>query len=356
MRSGLTRRPTAVYTRPMTRRFKVAVVGATGLVGREMLRTLEERAFPVSEIVPLASPRSAGMLVRFAGAEVEVRPVSEAAFEGVEVALFSAGAGPSREWCPVAAKAGALVVDNSSAWRMDPDVPLCVPEVNLDAARTRPKGIIANPNCSTIQLVVALKPLHDAAKITRIFVATYQAVSGAGASAVASLEAQQRQLAAGQPIERGALPGILAGNLLMSWKVDPATLYQEEELKMIYETRKIFGDDTIRVSPTTVRVPVVNGHSEAVTIETERAISPEQARALLALAPGVELMDDFAQGIYPQPRDASGKDAVLVGRIRDDLGRAPGAHGLSLWIVGDNLRKGAALNAVQIAEGLLLGR
>jgi aspartate-semialdehyde dehydrogenase len=340
----------------MTRRFKVAVVGATGLVGREMLSTLAQRGFPVGELVPLASPRSAGARLFFAGREVEVQPVSEAAFAGVDVALFSAGAGPSREWCPVAARAGAIVIDNSSAWRMDPEVPLCVPEVNLDAARDRPKGIVANPNCSTIQMLVALKPLHDAARITRIFVATYQAVSGAGLGAVQSLEAQTRQLAAGAPIERGALPGQLAGNLLMSWKVDAETLYQEEELKMIHETRKILGDETIRVSPTTVRVPVVNAHSEAVTIETERPLTPEQARELLAKAPGVTLMDDFAKGVYPQPRDASGKDDVFVGRIRDDLGRAPGTHGLSLWIVGDNLRKGAALNAVQIAEGLLLGR
>jgi aspartate-semialdehyde dehydrogenase len=334
----------------MAKRFKVAVVGATGLVGREMLRVLEQRAFPVGELVPLASPRSAGTELTFAGRAHRVQPVSEQAFAGVDLALFSAGAGPSRQWCPVAAAAGALVVDNSSAWRMDPDVPLCVPEVNLEAARAPKKGIVANPNCSTIQMLVALKPLHDEARLRRIVVATYQAVSGAGAGAVASLEAQTRALAEGRVPEPGALPGILAGNLLMSWKVDPETLYQEEELKMIHETRKILGDPTIRVSPTAVRVPVRNAHSEAVTIETERPLSAARARELLAKAPGVELMDDFARGVYPQPAHASGRDAVLVGRVREDLGN-PG--GLSLWIVGDNLRKGAALNAVQIAEALL---
>jgi aspartate-semialdehyde dehydrogenase len=335
----------------MSKRFKVAVVGATGLVGREMLRVLEQRRFPVGELVLLASPRSAGTELSFDGRVHRVQPVSEEAFTSVDLALFSAGAGPSRQWCPVAAAAGALVVDNSSAWRMDSDVPLCVPEVNLDAARAPKKGIVANPNCSTIQMVVALAPLHREARIRRIVVATYQAASGAGASAVASLEAQTRALVEGRTPEPGSLPGILAGNLLMSWKVDPETLYQEEELKMVHETRKILGDPSIRVSPTTVRVPVANAHSEAVTIETERPLTPARARELLAAAPGVELMDDFARGMYPQPSHASGRDAVLVGRIREDLGN-PG--GLALWIVADNLRKGAALNAVQIAEGLLL--
>src|SRR4051812_33567813 len=211
----------------------VAVVGATGLVGQEMLRTLEQRRFPVRELVPIASARSAGKSVRFAGRDVPVRAIHEDAFRGVELALFSAGASVSREWCPVAAKAGALVVDNSSAWRMDPQVPLCVPEVNLEAARNPPRGIIANPNCSTIQMVVALKPVHDAAKLKRIIVATYQAVSGAGATAVESLNAQTRALANGTAPEPGALGDVLAGNLLMRWKVDPATGYQEEELKLI---------------------------------------------------------------------------------------------------------------------------
>jgi len=282
----------------MANGLRVAVLGATGLVGREMLRVLEQRKVPVSELIPLASPRSAGKSIRFADEDVPVRVVSKEAFEGVQLALFSAGSGPSKEWAPIAAAAGALVVDNSSAWRMDPEVPLCVPEVNLEAARNRPKGIVANPNCSTIQMVVALKPLHDAAKITRIVVSTYQAVSGAGATAVDGLAAQTRDLAAGTDIGKHGLPGQLAGNLLMSWKVDAETLYQEEELKMVYETRKIFGDPSMRVSPTTVRVPVANGHSESIAIETEKPLTVAQARALLAAAPGVELVDDFAKGIY----------------------------------------------------------
>ncbi len=334
----------------MTATHRVAVVGATGLVGQEMIRVLEQRRFPVSELVALASPRSAGTFVRFAGARVEVAPVAKERFEGVRFALFSAGAAVAREWGPIAAAAGAIVIDNSSAFRMDRDVPLCVPEVNLAAARRPARGIIANPNCSTIQMVVALKPLHDEARIRRIIVSTYQAVSGAGARAVESFHAQTKAAAEGRPIENGALPGRLAGNLLVSWKPDPATGYCEEELKMIHETRKIFGDDTIRISPTTVRVPVETGHSESIAIETEQPLSVERARELLGSAPGVKLVDDFAHGVYPQPIDVAGGDAVLVGRIREDLGN-PG-KGLLLWVVGDNLRKGAALNAVQIAEGL----
>jgi aspartate-semialdehyde dehydrogenase len=318
-----------------------------------MVQILEERGFPVSELRPLASPRSAGKTVRAFGKDWPVMAVSAEAFDGVDVALFSAGSGPSREWAPIAAARGALVVDNSSAWRMDPDVPLCVPEVNLEAARAPRKGIVANPNCSTIQMLVALKPLHDEAKITRIVVSTYQAVSGAGLAAVEGLEAQHGDLASKREIAKHGLPGILAGNLLMSWKVDAESGYQEEELKMVHETRKILGDPSIRVSPTTVRVPVTNAHSESIAIETERPITAERARELLRQAPGVELMDDFVNGVYPQPSHASGKDATFVGRVREDLGN-PG--GLLLWVVADNLRKGAALNAVQIAEGLLLSR
>ena len=335
----------------MGKKFRVAVVGATGLVGREMLRVLEQRNFPVSELIPLASPRSAGLKLPFQGRDWEVKALSENAFEGVDLALFSAGTAPSKEYCPLAAKHGALVVDNSSAWRMDPDVPLCVPEVNLEAARNPKKGIIANPNCSTIQMLVALKPLHDEAGIERIVVSTYQAVSGAGASAVEGLHQQTGELAQGKAIERHGLPGQLAGNLLMSWKVDAATNYQEEELKMVHETRKIFGAPEMRISPTTVRVPVSNAHSESIAIETKRKISAERAKELLAKAPGVTLMDDFAKGIYPQPIHATGQDNVFVGRIREDIGHP---HGLLLWVVADNLRKGAALNAVQIAEGLLI--
>jgi aspartate-semialdehyde dehydrogenase len=233
---------------------------------------------------------------------------------------------------------------------MDPEVPLVVPEVNLEAARTRPKGIVANPNCSTIQMVVALKPIHDAAKIRRVIVSTYQAVSGAGAKAAEALRSQNRAAADGQPVEAGAIGARLSGNLLMTWKPEAGTGYSEEELKMVRETKKILADDSIRISPTTVRVPVDTAHSESVTLECERPISAAEVRRLLERAPGVELMDDFERGVYPQPVHAAGRDPVLVGRIRDDVGN-PG--GVQLWIVSDNLRKGAALNAVQIAEGLL---
>ncbi|MBW2463874.1 MAG: aspartate-semialdehyde dehydrogenase [Deltaproteobacteria bacterium] len=328
---------------------KVAVVGATGVVGQEMLRVLHERSFPVREVIAVASERSAGKTVTFGDQELTIRALSADVFEGVDIALFSIGAEISLEWSPVAAAAGAVVIDNSSAFRMDDDVPLVVPECNMDAAANRPRGIIANPNCSTIQMVVALQPLHDEAKIERVVVATYQAVSGAGAPAVACLDAQRRSLALGEPIDEGVLEGQLAGNLLMHWSCDEASGYQEEELKMVHETRKILGDPTIRVSPTAVRVPVATGHSEAITLETARPLTPERARELLEAAPGVEVVDDFAAGVYPTPLDCEGRDPVFVGRIRADVGN-PG--GLQLWVVSDNLRKGAALNAVQIAEGL----
>ncbi len=333
----------------------VAVVGATGVVGQAMLAILEERAFPVKRIVPIASARSAGAEVTFGGASHVVQALAPGVFADVDVALFSAGSGPSRQWRPLAAEAGALVIDNSSAWRMDPDVPLVVPEVNLAAAATRPKGIIANPNCSTIQLVVALKPIHDVARIRRVVVATYQAISGAGRPAMEAFEAQRRRVASGDAARADeaaepTLGGQLAGNLLMEWSRDAATGYQEEELKMVHETRKILGDEAIRVSPTAVRVPVLTGHSEAVSLELERPMEPEEARRLLAAAPGVEVVDDFEAGVYPEPIDCAGTDPVYVGRIRADLGH-PG--GLQLWVVSDNLRKGAALNAVQIAEGVL---
>ena len=332
--------------------FVVAVVGATGAVGREMLRTVEQRNFPVKSLVALASPRSAGTKLPFAGGEITVQALSPSAFAGVDVALFSAGATPSREWAPVAAAAGAIVIDNSSAWRMDPDVPLCVPEVNLDAARVRPRGIIANPNCSTIQMVVALKPLHDAARIKHIVVSTYQATSGKGQAAVEELWSQTRQLASGAAPTNTVFPGQIAMNLLCDWK-DGDGSYSEEELKMVNETRKILGDATIGVSPTTVRVPVVNGHSEAVHVQFHRPMSAAEAKSLLANAPGVKLVADaYAPGRHPQPAQTAGTDDVFVGRVRDDLA-VPGA--INLWVVADNLRKGAALNAVQIAERLLVG-
>ncbi len=329
--------------------YVVAVVGATGAVGREMLRTLEQRKFPVKKLVPLASARSSGQKQSFAGGEVTVETLGPKSFEGVDIALFSAGASVSREYGPIAAAAGAVVIDNSSAWRMDPDCPLVVPEVNLAAAHVRPKGIIANPNCSTIQMVVALKPLHDAARIKHIVVSTYQATSGKGHAAVTELEDQARAFAAGRPLEHKIFPGQIAFNVLCDWKAGEGD-YSEEEWKMVHETRKILGDQSIGVSPTTVRVPVVNGHSESVHVVFHRPMTAKEAKSLLAKAEGIVLMDaPYAPGNHPQPAEVAGTDPVYVGRVRDDLA-VPGA--VDMWIVADNLRKGAALNAVQIAERL----
>ncbi|HEY4121641.1 MAG TPA: aspartate-semialdehyde dehydrogenase [Byssovorax sp.] len=327
----------------------VAVVGATGVVGREMLRTLEQRRFPATKVIALASPRSVGLRLPFAGGEIVVAAATPEAFRGVDVALFSAGASASRELAPAAASHGAVVIDNSSAWRMDPDVPLVVPEVNMAAAAKRPRGIIANPNCSTIQLVVALKPLHDAARVRHVVVSTYQAASGKGNAAVEELLAQVRDAAAGRAPTGKVFPASLAMNVLMDWKAGVGD-YSEEELKMVHETRKILGDDEIGVSPTTVRVPVVTGHSESVHVQFARPMTADEAKRLLKAAPGVELDDaPYAPGRHPQPLASAGTDAVFVGRVRDDLA-VKGA--LNLWIVADNLRKGAALNAVQIAERL----
>jgi aspartate-semialdehyde dehydrogenase len=330
--------------------FVVAVVGATGAVGREMLKVLEQRAFPARKVVALASKRSAGQKLPYAGGEVTVEELTSASFRGVQIALFSAGASVSREYGPIAAAAGAVMVDNSSAWRMDSQVPLVVPEVNMEAARQRPRGIIANPNCSTIQMVVALKPLHDAAKLRHIVVSTYQATSGKGHAAVEELMAQTRAVVEGREPEAKVFPGPIAFNVLCDWKAGEAD-YSEEEWKMVHETRKILGDETIGVSPTTVRVPVVNGHSEAVHVQFHRPMKADEAKRLLRSAPGVVLMEEaYAPGRHPQPAHASGKDAVFVGRVRDDLA-VPGA--IDMFVVSDNLRKGAALNAVQIAEKLL---
>jgi len=338
-----------LYTAGMS--FTVAVAGVTGVVGREMLRTLEQRKFPVKRLVALASPRSAGTTVPFAGEAIPVEVARPEAFAGVDVALFSAGASVSRELAPAAAAAGAVVIDNSSAWRMDPDVPLVVPEVNLDHARQRPKGILANPNCSTIQMVVALAPLHRAARIKHVVVSTYQAASGKGHAAMEELRQHARALALGEPFSPTVFPGSLAFNLLSDWKPGDDG-YSEEEWKMVHETRKILGDSTVGVSPTTVRVPVLNGHSESVHVQFHRPMSAAEALSLLRGAPGL-ILDErpYAPGQHPQPALVSGKDEVLVGRVREDLA-IPGA--LNLWIVGDNLRKGAALNAVQIAEALFL--
>lgn len=329
--------------------FSVAVVGATGAVGREMLRVLEERRFPVKRLVALASKRSAGRKLAFGGSEVLVRELSPDGFAGVDYALFSAGAGVSREFAPVAAAAGAVVIDNSSAWRMDAQVPLVVPEVNMAAAARRPKGIIANPNCATIQMVVALKPLHDAARIKHIVVSTYQATSGKGHAAVEELLAQTRAALEGKAVEARVFPGTMAFNVLCDWKPGEND-YSEEETKIVQETRKILGDADVGISPTTVRVPVLNGHAEAIHVQFHRPMLAEEAKRLLRGAPGVVLVEGaYEPGNHPQPIHASGTDPVYVGRVREDLA-VIGA--LNLFVVSDNLRKGAALNAVQIAERL----
>jgi aspartate-semialdehyde dehydrogenase len=289
--------------------------------------------------------------VSFQGQDIPVRVLTADSFKGIEIALFSAGGGVSKEYGPIAAKAGAVVVDNSSAWRMDPEVPLVVPEVNPQAiAEYKRKGIIANPNCSTIQMVVVLKPIHDAARIKRVVVSTYQAVSGTGQNAVGELSAQVRALFNHQEIVKKVYPHRIAFNVLPHIDVFLENGYTKEEMKMVLETKKIMGDDSIEVTATTARVPVFYGHSEAVNIETERKLTVQEARKLLADAPGVKVVDDPAKALYPMPVDAAGQDLTLVGRIREDFSIP---NGLNLWVVADNLRKGAATNAVQIAEILI---
>jgi aspartate-semialdehyde dehydrogenase len=328
--------------------YVVAVVGATGAVGTEMIAVLEERKFPVIHLVPLASTRSAGGTVTFEGNEVLVEVLTKDSFAGVDIALFSAGADLSREYAPIAVKAGAVVIDNSAAWRMTPEVPLVVPEVNAHDIQ-RHKGIIANPNCSTIQMVVALKPLHDQARIKRIVVTTFQSVSGTGKDAMDELMAECQDLLSFKSASPKVYPYQIAFNCLPQIDDFLPSGYTKEEMKMVHETRKIMGDESIHVTATTVRVPVYVGHSEAVNIETERKLSANEARAILSTAPGVLVYDDPAHKIYPMPLEVAGKDEVYVGRIREDESIA---NGLNLWVVADNLRKGAALNAVQIAEHL----
>jgi aspartate-semialdehyde dehydrogenase len=327
---------------------RVAVVGATGAVGPVVLEVLAERGFPASEVVAFASARSAGSRIPFAGGELEVRELCDNSFEGFDLALFSAGGSTSRRYAPKAVARGCVVVDKSSAFRMDPSVPLVVPEVNPEALDGH-RGIVSNPNCSTIQLVAALKPLHDAAGLTHVTVATYQAVSGTGAGAVRELHDQSRALLAGESAEAAVYPHQIAFNVLPqcdAFEGDSTT----EETKLVNETHKILGDSELAISSTCVRVPVWRGHSEAVWIETREPLGAERARALLREAPGVRVVDDPAAGVYPLPSAAAGTDDVLVGRIRDDASRR---HGLSLFVVADNLRKGAATNGVQIAELLV---
>lgn len=327
----------------------VAVVGATGAVGEEMLKVLAERGFPIGEIKALASERSAGKEVDFGEAKLVVEELREDSFAGVDLALFSAGGSISKAFAPLAVQAGTIVVDNSSAFRMDDDVPLVVPEVNPDDVG-RHKGIIANPNCSTIQMVVVLKPLHDAAGIKRIVVSTYQAVSGTGKNAVAELLAQTEAVLAGEEPAAEVYPHQIAFNVLPHIDVFLDDGYTKEEKKMEGETKKIMGDDSIQVTATCARVPVLVGHSESVNLETREHLAVEEARRLLDAAPGVVVVDDPAANAYPLAVDAAGKDPSYVGRLRRDP-TVP--NGLNMWIVSDNVRKGAALNAVQIAELLL---
>ena len=327
----------------------VAVAGATGVVGREMLRVLEDRNFPVKSIKLLASERSRGKTLKYRGEDLPVEVLSDDSFNGVDIALFSAGGGTSKRFAPSAAKAGCVVVDNSSAWRMDPEVPLVVPEVNPGDIQKH-KGIIANPNCSTIQMVVVLKPLHDAARIRRVVVATYQAVSGAGSAALAELREQTRALVSGEAYAPKIFPHQIAFNVIPQIPQSDAFTangYTSEEMKMVNETKKIMGDDTIMVTATTVRVPVHTGHSESVNVETEKKLTADQARELLRNAPGVIVQDDPAAQLYPLAVNAAGKYDTFVGRIREDVSH-PSA--LEMWVVADNLLKGAASNAVQIAE------
>ncbi len=328
--------------------YNVAIVGATGAVGQEMMDILKERNFPVKELRPLASERSAGKEIKFGGESIEVQKLGENSFEDIDIALFSAGSGRSREFAPIAVEAGAVVIDNSSAYRMDEDVPLVVPEINPEALEGyKKKGIVANPNCTTAVTIMALKPLHDIGKIKRVVAASYQAVSGAGAQAIEELRSQTLAWANNESIEVNTFPHQIAFNLLPQIDSFMENGYTKEEMKLHNETRKILSDDTIALTATTVRVPVFRAHSVAVNIETEKKISITEAKEAFDSFPGVRVVDEPQNLKYPMPIDASGKDDCMVGRIREDF-TVP--SGLSFWVVGDQLRKGAALNAVQIAE------
>lgn len=336
----------------MSKTFDVAVVGATGAVGEAMIEILQERKFPVGTLYPLASERSAGKRVEFNGKQVKVENLADFDFSKVQIGLFSAGGSISAEYAPKAAAAGCVVVDNTSHFRYDDDIPLVVPEVNPEALENyKERGIIANPNCSTIQMLHALKPIHDAARITRINVATYQAVSGTGKDAIEELAGQTAKLLNAQPIESKVYPKQIAFNVLPHIDVFQDNGYTKEEMKMVWETQKIFADPSIRVNPTCVRVPVFYGHSEAVHIETEQPIDENKARQMLAAADGVEVIDEREDGGYPTAvTEAAGTNPTFVGRIRNDISHD---NGLNMWIVSDNVRKGAALNSVQIAEILI---
>jgi aspartate-semialdehyde dehydrogenase len=336
----------------MSKTYDVAVVGATGAVGEVMLSILHERKFPVGKVYALASERSAGSEVEFGGRKLVVEDLATFDFSKVKIGLFSPGASVSAIYAPKAAAAGCVVIDNTSQFRYDKDIPLVVPEVNPQAiAQYRNRGIIANPNCSTIQMLVALKPIHDAVGIERINVATYQSVSGTGKEAIEELGQQTRDLLSFREITRKVYPKQIAFNVIPHIDVFQDNGYTKEEMKMVWETRKIMGDESIQVNPTAVRVPVFYGHSEAVHIETRRKITAVEARALLEKAPGVTVIDEHRDGGYPTAvSDASGRDATYVGRIREDISHP---RGLNLWVVSDNIRKGAALNSIQIAEVLV---
>jgi len=343
----------------MNEKYKVAIAGATGAVGVEFLRLLEDRKFPISELRLLASARSAGKTMRFQGRDVLVEELAEDSFANIDIAFFSAGGSISKKYAPIAAQAGAVVVDNSSAFRMDPKVPLVIPEINPEAIAGH-NGIIANPNCSTIIAIVPLWPIHRKNRIKRLIAATYQAASGAGAAAMEELRESTRAHLEDREYANTVLPHPYAFNLFShNSKIDPTTGYNEEETKMVQETKKIFGDAEIRISATCVRVPVLRAHSEALTFECEKPITPAEVREILASAPGVKLIDDPVKNYFPMPKDASGQGDVLVGRIRQDTSD-PSGKSIAMFVAGDQLLKGAALNAVQIAEvmvekGLLQG-
>lgn len=336
----------------MSRTFNVAVLGATGAVGETMLSLLEERDFPVNQVFPLASSRSAGQIIPFKGQDLKVIDVETFDFTQAEIGLFSAGASVSERYAPIAAAAGCVVIDNTSRFRYDDDIPLVVPEVNPEAiALYKNRGIIANPNCSTIQMLVALKPLYDAVGIERINVCTYQAVSGTGKQAIDELVEQTTQLLNGKPITPKVYPRQIAFNVLPQIDVFLDNGYTKEEMKMVWETRKILGDDRIAVNPTAVRVPVFYGHSEAVHIETRDKITSQEALDLLKQSPGIVVVDERVAGGYPTAvTEGAGHDPVYVGRVREDLSHP---RGLNLWVVSDNIRKGAALNSIQIADILI---
>ena len=337
------------------KKYNVAILGATGAVGQEFLNLIEERNFPFADLKMLASKRSAGKKIQFMGKEYTVEEATVDSFKDVDIALF-AGGSASKEFAPATVKAGAVVIDNSSTFRMDPEVPLVVPEVNPEAIAQH-KGIIANPNCSTIIMVMALKPLYDIAKIKRVVVSTYQAVSGGGKEAMAELEQQVADIVAGKPVTANILPGAalkkhyqIAFNLLPQIDVFKENLYTKEEMKMIDETKKIMSDNDMRITATTIRVPVYRSHAESVNVEFADEVSVEAARKALEAFPGVEVVDNPDEQLYPQPLETSGKNDVAVGRLRKDYSIE---HGLNMWVCGDQIRKGAALNALQIAEYMI---